>query len=97
MKNWVDNTLTQLRNQTVSFGDEYKPEYIIDVATLTGAIDVALGYQYTGVFTNDDGLWEALKEAGNKAHDRFWRMPLDSEYIKDMKSNVADLKNVGVR
>lgn len=70
---------------------------LITIATLTGAIGVALGNVYSGVFTNDNSLWKSLKHAGRKANDPFWRMPLNEEYHKLITSNVADLKNSGGR
>jgi len=70
---------------------------LITIATLTGAIGVALGDVYSGVFTNDNALWKSLKNAGKKANDPFWRMPLSEEYHKLIKSNVADIVNTGGR
>ncbi|KAI9484898.1 cytosol aminopeptidase family, catalytic domain-containing protein [Zychaea mexicana] len=75
---------------------KFSPESIIDLATLTGAMDVALGNVYAGVFTNSDGLWSRLNEAGILTSDPFWRMPLHEGYLKEMKeSDVADLNNLG--
>ncbi|KNE60836.1 hypothetical protein AMAG_06602 [Allomyces macrogynus ATCC 38327] len=70
---------------------------IIDVATLTGAMDVALGRQYSGVFTNSDALWMRFARAARVTGDKAWRMPLDDGYLDAMKSHVADLKNAGDR
>ncbi|KAJ3364039.1 bleomycin hydrolase [Allomyces javanicus] len=70
---------------------------IIDVATLTGAMDVALGRQYAGVFTNSDALWTRFTRAARVTGDKAWRMPLDDGYLEVMKSHVADLKNAGDR
>ena len=67
------------------------------MSTLTGAMDVALGYPFAGVFTNSEDLWKRLKSAGTKAGDRVWRMPLSKDYKSQIKSDVADLKNVGGR
>ncbi len=74
---------------------KYKPEVIIDLATLTGAIMVALGFEYCGTFANDDKLWNQLNEASQNTGDKFWRMPLDKAYKEEMVSEVADLKNLG--
>ncbi|KAI9362354.1 cytosol aminopeptidase family, catalytic domain-containing protein [Pilaira anomala] len=75
---------------------KYSPASLIDLATLTGAMDVALGDVYAGVFTNSDKLWNQLDTAGKNTADRFWRMPLDDGYLKEMKeSAVADLNNLG--
>lgn len=73
----------------------YKPEVIIDLATLTGAIMVALGFEYCGTFANDNDLWEQLEESSNNTGEKFWRMPLDEAYRKEMESDVADLRNLG--
>jgi leucyl aminopeptidase len=75
--------------------DTYKPEVVIDLATLTGAIMVALGAEYCGTFVNDDKLWDQLKSASENTGEKFWRMPLDAAYRKEVESEVADLKNLG--
>ncbi|KAI0083352.1 cytosol aminopeptidase family, catalytic domain-containing protein [Irpex rosettiformis] len=76
---------------------EFKPQTVIDVATLTGAIDIALGEIYTGVFTNSDSLWSSLNAAGEAEHDLLWRMPLSEDYAFQIRSSNADLCNVGGR
>lgn len=73
---------------------EKKPDGIIDMATLTGAVIIALGKHAIGLFSNDDKLAQTIERAGNKAHERVWRMPMWKEYSEMMKSDVADLKNV---
>ncbi|KAH9948312.1 cytosol aminopeptidase family, catalytic domain-containing protein [Amylocystis lapponica] len=75
----------------------YKPHTAIDVATLTGAVDVALGKVFTGVFTNSDSLWTELDAAGRTEYDRFWRLPLDEDYGPQIYSSNADLCNIGGR
>lgn len=70
---------------------------IIDVATLTGAIVVALGNAATGMFCNDPGLRDELIAAGNTAGEKFWPMPLDEEYAEQIKSDIADIKQTGGR
>ncbi len=75
--------------------EQYKPETIIDLATLTGAIMVGLGFEYCGSFVNDDDLWNSIAKASAKTGEKFWRMPLDPAYKKEMESEVADLKNLG--
>ncbi len=70
---------------------------IIDVATLTGAMSVALGNVRTGVFANNDRLWGELERASGVTGEKLWRMPLDAEYTRQIKSDVADLKNTGGR
>lgn len=78
----------------LAFGAQGKPEYMIDMATLTGAMVVSLGRHAIGMFSNDDGLSDALKEAGEAAHERVWRLPLWPEYGEMMKSDFADMKNI---
>ncbi|KAJ1658290.1 hypothetical protein IWQ61_002435, partial [Dispira simplex] len=73
----------------------YKPPVLLDVATLTGAMMVALGSTYTGVFTNSDRLWSDLQIAGNSTYELLWRMPMHPEYRKAVHSSrVADLANI---
>lgn len=72
----------------------YKPKLIIDLATLTGAMAIALGSNlYGGLFSNNDNLCEQLTKAGSKTNEKLWRMPLDPEYNKKMDSKVADMQN----
>jgi leucyl aminopeptidase len=75
----------------------FKPKFMIDLATLTGAIIVALGQEYAGLFANDDKLAERLVEVGNEIGERVWRMPLGPEYDKMIDSKFADMKNTGGR
>ena len=75
----------------------HKPRCMIDLATLTGAIIVALGQEYAGMFSNDDRLCERLTEAGLATMERVWRMPLGPEYDKQIDSKFADMKNTGGR
>lgn len=75
----------------------YGPRLTIDIATLTGACVVALGNVHSGLYTNDDAVGDALMAAGRKANDSTWRMPLDDEYKEQLKSNIADLTNLGGR
>jgi leucyl aminopeptidase len=72
----------------------HKPRLIIDLATLTGAIIVALGHDYCGAFVNDNKLWDQLDQAGKDSGEKLWRMPLDESFRKSMESRVADLKNI---
>lgn len=72
-----------------------EPEYVIDVATLTGAIKVGLGAEIAGLFANDDELAQALTHAGQRAGDLNWRMPLFDKYFGEMSSPFADFKNSG--
>lgn len=74
---------------------EYDPELVVDLATLTGAMMVALGHEYCGTFSNDDGLWDSLSAASGEGREKLWRMPLDDVWLKEMESDVADLRNIG--
>jgi leucyl aminopeptidase len=71
----------------------FDPRAMIDVATLTGGIVIALGSNRAGLFANNDGLASALSSAGEATHERLWRMPLDEEYFDMIKSVDADMKN----
>ena len=75
----------------------FKPKFMINLATLTGAIIVALGQEYAGMFCNDDKLAERLSKAGEATGERVWRMPLGPEYDKLIDSKFADMKNTGGR
>ena len=79
----------------LTYAERFKPQAVIDIATLTGACVVALGSHATGLFANDDKLAEQLLAAGTDSHDRAWRMPLWEDYKKQLKSNFADLANIG--
>jgi leucyl aminopeptidase len=79
----------------LTYAERYKPKAVIDVATLTGAIIVALGSHASAVYSKDDGLANALVDAGEWTGDRAWRMPLWDEYQEMLKSNFADIPNIG--
>lgn len=81
----------------LAYASEFKPDVIIDLATLTGACVIALGTHASGLFSNDDKLAEMLIKAGEKVGERLWRLPLWKEYFDQIKSDVADIKNVGGR
>ena len=74
-----------------------KPKTIVDLATLTGAMVVALGHEMGGMFANDDGLAGQLSAAGAASGDKLWRMPLGEAYDRLIDSPIADIKNVGPR
>jgi leucyl aminopeptidase len=76
---------------------KFKPKFMVDLATLTGAIMVALGTEYAGLFSNNDELAERLSKVGLKTGERVWRMPLGPEYDKQIDSQFADVKNAGGR
>jgi leucyl aminopeptidase len=75
----------------------FKPKFMVNLATLTGAIIVALGHEHAGLFANDDRLAERLSKAGEETGERVWRMPLAPEYDKLIDSKFADVKNTGGR
>jgi leucyl aminopeptidase len=75
----------------------FKPKFMVNLATLTGAIIVALGQEYAGMFSNNDKLVERLTKAGEATGERVWRMPLGPEYDKMIDSKFADMKNTGGR
>ncbi len=77
--------------------DRFKPKFMVDLATLTGAIIVALGHEYAGMFANNDQLAERLTKAGEATGEVVWRMPLSKEYDKLIDSKFADMKNTGGR
>ncbi len=72
----------------------YKPKFIVDLATLTGAIIVSLGSEYAGLFSNDDKLSNQILNAGEKVEEKVWRMPLHKNYDKLMNSKNADMQNI---
>jgi len=82
-------------SDALTYAEKYKPAVLIDVATLTGAIVSALGEIATGVFSNSDALVREVLEAGDRAWDRAWHMPLWPEYQDTFKSSIADFANVG--
>ena len=81
----------------LTYAERFKPAAVVDIATLTGACVIALGHQRAGLFSPDDTLAIALQEAGDRALDPAWRLPLDDEYDEALKSNFADMANVGSR
>jgi len=82
----------------LSYADkEYSPKYMVNFATLTGAAIVALGHRATAVMGNDDDLVSQILEAGEYTGERCWQLPLWDEYSKDMKSDIADVKNIGLQ
>jgi leucyl aminopeptidase len=73
---------------------KYKPKFIVDLATLTGAIIVSLGSEYAGLFSNDDKISDQLTKAGEKVGEKVWRMPLNDNYDKLIDSKKADMQNI---
>jgi leucyl aminopeptidase len=79
------------------YARRFKPGAVIDIATLTGACVVALGHHFTGIMGNDDALAQELVAAGKRAADRGWQLPLTEDYSEQLRSNFADIANVGGR
>jgi len=79
------------------YARRFHPDVVVDIATLTGACVVALGHHHAGVMGNDEALIHELVEAGARADDRCWQLPLTEEYAEQLKSNFADFANVGGR
>jgi leucyl aminopeptidase len=73
----------------------YQPRTMVNLATLTGAVLVALGNRRAGLFANDDALAQQLTDAGESVGEKLWRLPMDDDYDKDINSDIADMKNVG--
>ena len=81
----------------LTYAERFKPRVVVDIATLTGACVIALGAVRSGLFASDEGVAQALLDAGEAALDPCWRMPLDEEYGEGLKSNFADVANVAGR
>jgi leucyl aminopeptidase len=81
----------------LTYVQRFKPSAVVDIATLTGAIIVSLGNVHSGLFSPDDELAAELMEAASRASDRAWRMPVDDDYQDQLKSNFADMANIGIR
>ena len=77
--------------------EKFDPQFMVDLATLTGAIIISLGHEHAGLFSNDDALSDKLIAAGKATGEKLWRMPLDEAYDKQLKSEIADMKNIGGR
>jgi len=81
----------------LTYAERYKPASVVDIATLTGACVIALGHHATGLFSNNQDLADKLLSAGQEVDDRAWQMPLWDDYEKSLKSNFADMANIGGR
>jgi leucyl aminopeptidase len=79
------------------YARRYAPAAVVDMATLTGACVIALGHHFTGIMGNDDALAQELVAAGTRASDRGWQLPLTEDYAEQLRSNFADLANIGGR
>lgn len=75
--------------------DRFKPTFMVNFATLTGAIRVTFGSKFAGIFSNNDALAEKLSRAGKATREYVWRLPLDARYDRDIDSKIADMKNIG--
>jgi leucyl aminopeptidase len=84
-------------SDALTYCERYKPEVVIDIATLTGAVVVALGHHATGLLANDDKLAVDLLAAGTESHDRAWQLPLWEDYQEQIRSPFADMTNTGGR
>lgn len=96
----VDNTDAEGRlilADALSYAKKFRPDVVIDLATLTGAVVVALGHYATGMMGNDEPIMNALTRAGEKTYERVWQLPMFDEYENLIKSDIADVKNVGGR
>jgi leucyl aminopeptidase len=96
----VDNTDAEGRlilADALAYADSLKPAAVIDLATLTGAVVVALGHVVTGMMGTDSSLMDKLRAAGDRTYERVWELPLYEEYERLIKSDVADVRNVGGR
>jgi len=81
----------------ITYAKKYKPKYLIDVATLTGACLVGLGKYPSGLFSNNQTLANKIKASGDKTGDRVWQLPLYDDYFDELKTNFADIQNIGGR
>ncbi|NSL56468.1 leucyl aminopeptidase [Uliginosibacterium aquaticum] len=81
----------------LTYAEQFKPACVVDIATLTGACIIALGHHTSGLLANDDALAAELLAAGQNAGDRAWQLPLFDEYQEQLKSNFADIANIGGR
>ncbi len=81
----------------LTYARKFKPDVVIDLATLTGACVIALGHHATGLMGTDQGIMDALREAGEQSGERVWQLPLWQDYFDDIKGDYADIKNSGGR
>jgi len=81
----------------LTYAERFEPQAVVDIATLTGACVIALGHHASGLFSNNDTLARELQHAADDAYDRLWHMPLWDDYQEQLKSNFADMANIGGR
>jgi leucyl aminopeptidase len=75
--------------------EKFNPDVMIDFATLTGAMEVALGHEFAGLFSNSQSLSDKILQSSRETGEKLWEFPMHSSYEEDIKSNIADIKNVG--
>jgi leucyl aminopeptidase len=100
MTSEIDNTDAEGRlilADALAYATRYSPDLVIDLATLTGAVVVALGHVATGMLGTDEGAMRQLEQAGQRTYERVWQLPLFEEYERLIKSEIADMKNTGGR
>src|SRR5260370_37977374 len=93
--NWAAEGRLLLADALWYCQDRFKPRLIVDLATLTGAVIVALGHHQAGLFSNNDELADRLVEAGKAVGEQVWRLPLAESYDREIDSDAADVKNIG--
>ena len=81
----------------LTYAKKFKPKYMLDMATLTGAVLAGLGKYPSGLFSNNDKLAELIKKSADKTGDRVWQLPLYDDYFEELKTNFADIQNIGGR
>ena len=81
----------------LTYAERFEPQAVVDIATLTGACVIALGHHASGLFSNNDALAREIMHAADASHDRAWHMPLWPDYQEQLKSNFADMANIGGR
>ena len=81
----------------LTYAKKFKPRYMLDMATLTGAVLAGLGKYPSGLFSNNDKLAELIKKSADKTGDRVWQLPLYDDYFEELKTNFADIQNIGGR
>ena len=81
----------------LTYAERFEPQAVVDIATLTGACVIALGHHASGLFSNNDALAREIMHAADAAYDRAWHMPLWADYQEQLKSNFADMANIGGR
>jgi leucyl aminopeptidase len=81
----------------ITYAERFKPDVVVDIATLTGACVIALGHVASGLFANDQKLADEVRAAGDDAWDRVWQLPLWEDYQEQLRSNFADFANIGGR